>query len=592
MVLPVTANSMRQQERRLDRINARSRGTVSNEALKESARMEVHRSLEHVTRRSITSAVLPRDFRASSIDSLSESSVFSTERAIERGSQRGLLEGNDHAAPAPDSPLSEMAPIAEHDDDDYQHTDSSSTPLGRGKSVKMKKKRRLRLFKRRNKHNGRKESMGFSDSPQNNHQKTQQPRGFLRKRTKSREIGNLFAEQSPLFRAKNISRDAWMCGCCGKMFSSYEAAEAHENKCMSEAIGRLGFDDTTASSAIEPPTHTASIREDDADGGAGGEGGGGLTHDGDEEGDGDSDTEQLLRDLDLLHQDDAVILDTLPLGGRNRRGEDETKEEEVASPSMSPTRKSQLKSRISDVTRQLPLVPIEEVRGEGVLTPRIGLRSGPVEKHRRSLSQLSDDADDILVAHHLKHFITVTDEALAKVVNHAASRILTPQELDAERELRQLARDKQYYDCMTERASTFKMNPLAKFRTDGKNFLSKVQNKFVDAYQLIKEGDTEEDKMDIYKKQDREGSSSGVLQMNSQTHYVNVIVRHSFNVVNNELERLAKKRWEEHRGNTESRFERFRAFAQGNLVKLASLALVSDFTPRKVSVQLSNDLYR
>lgn len=80
--------------------------------------------------------------------------------------------------------------------------------------------------------------------------------------------------------------------------------------------------------------------------------------------------------------------------------------------------------------------------------------------------------------------------------------------------------------------------------------------------------------------------------MNSQTHYVNVIVRHSFNVVNNELERLAKKRWEEHRGNTESRFERFRAFAQGNLVKLASLALVSDFTPRKVSVQLSNDLYR
>ena len=40
------------------------------------------------------------------------------------------------------------------------------------------------------------------------------------------------------------------------------------------------------------------------------------------------------------------------------------------------------------------------------------------------------------------------------------------------------------------------------------------------------------------------------------------------------------------------RFQKFRAVAQGNLVKLAGFALASDFTPRRIAVQLSNDLYR
>ena len=112
--------------------------------------------------------------------------------------------------------------------------------------------------------------------------------------------------------------------------------------------------------------------------------------------------------------------------------------------------------------------------------------------------------------------------------------------------------------------------------------------------------------------------------------YVNVMVRNSVQVVSHELERLAKKRWEDanSQSNAGNRFERFRAIAHGNLgmsfvvvelelwrilvwdcrltnhvswllllfllitVKLAGLALASDFTPRRIAVQLSNDLYR
>jgi hypothetical protein len=59
---------------------------------------------------------------------------------------------------------------------------------------------------------------------------------------------------------------------------------------------------------------------------------------------------------------------------------------------------------------------------------------------------------------------------------------------------------------------------------------------------------------------------------------VNVMVKNSSQVVSHELERLAKKRWEDansqaHGGN---RFERFRAIAHGNLGKLSQIAREKD----------------
>lgn len=90
-----------------------------------------------------------------------------------------------------------------------------------------------------------------------------------------------------------------------------------------------------------------------------------------------------------------------------------------------------------------------------------------------------------------------------------------------------------------------------------------------------------------------------VIDHTQKTLYVNVMVKNSFDVVRHELERLAKKRWEDSQlaGIKETdiqrkRFQQFRTAAQGNLVKLARYALASDFTPRRIAVQLSNDLYR
>ena len=35
--------------------------------------------------------------------------------------------------------------------------------------------------------------------------------------------------------------DAWMCGCCGKVFTTYKSAETHEEKCVQEYAAKLGL---------------------------------------------------------------------------------------------------------------------------------------------------------------------------------------------------------------------------------------------------------------------------------------------------------------------------------------------------------------
>ena len=122
----------------------------------------------------------------------------------------------------------------------------------------------------------------------------------------------------------------------------------------------------------------------------------------------------------------------------------------------------------------------------------------------------------------------------------------------------------------------------------------------MDAYQLIKEGDGD-DVMggDQYTGKKKGGSGAErEISHTSSTVYVNVIVKNSVRVVDNELERMAQQRWEDLKESTivkdekTAQFERFRKFAHAHAVKLAGLALQSDFTPRRIAIQLSNDLYR
>ena len=221
----------------------------------------------------------------------------------------------------------------------------------------------------------------------------------------------------------------------------------------------------------------------------------------------------------------------------------------------------------------------------------------PFIRRKRKTNRMSPSINALMISKSMRELIVMSDEALINGVERATIHMFTKEELDAEKALRCLSIDKAYYDMMAERHQLRNVK-AERFRSEGQGILSRVQNKFVDAYQLIKEGDQDAGPKDEY---NRKGKGNGGMQdipHDSNTLYVNVMVKHSVTVVNNELQRMARQRWadtnqlsEEERGKF-NKFERFRAMAHGNLIKLAGMALASDFTPRKVAVQLSNELYR
>ena len=197
-------------------------------------------------------------------------------------------------------------------------------------------------------------------------------------------------------------------------------------------------------------------------------------------------------------------------------------------------------------------------------------------------------------------------ETLFGICRTAEKLALSQLEQEAEFELQCYSKDKHYYDMLEQREiERVRQGAYNRFRTDGKNFAEKVQNKFVDAYAVMKEGKSKKAtaSVDHYKRK-LEGDSDvqNKIDNTKQTLYVNVIVKNSSQVVSHELNRLARQRWEEHKKNegsmdirneeSRNQFEKFKAAAQGQLVQLAGLALASDFTPGRIAVQLSNDLYR
>ena len=168
----------------------------------------------------------------------------------------------------------------------------------------------------------------------------------------------------------------------------------------------------------------------------------------------------------------------------------------------------------------------------------------------------------------------------------AEKSMLTSNEIRAERELSFLSQDKAYYDKLAAIAAARQARPTDKYRSDGDGVIGKVQNKLLDAYQIMKETDqggaktglTSTDQYDKRWRQPDGNEADDIIRHSSQTLYVNVMVRNSIVVVKKELERLADKRWEKSENNQLDRFERFRVFAHLNIVKLAGIALASDFT--------------
>jgi hypothetical protein len=231
-----------------------------------------------------------------------------------------------------------------------------------------------------------------------------------------------------------------------------------------------------------------------------------------------------------------------------------------------------------------------------------------------------DDEQALLLSKEIRDHVVLADEALVDVVQRAMPLILTEAERDAEFELAWLATDKAHYDELARRAAARHVNPTNRYRSDEHDWRGTVRNKLLDAYQIMKESDGQKGRTDQYQRAHRKvrggGSSAGsaaaaaataahqnpTQHNNARTMYVNVMVKNSVSVVRHELERWARQRWEQRTSSSPSpapnnttlvtttnapaqdlpltRFEQFRHYTQRNVVKLAGIALASDFTVR------------
>lgn len=212
----------------------------------------------------------------------------------------------------------------------------------------------------------------------------------------------------------------------------------------------------------------------------------------------------------------------------------------------------------------------------------------PLMGNRDDGGHSKHQSGSLLLSKSMRDYVVLADEALITVCERAEPFILTRMEMEAERELKLLARDKLYYDEIAERSLARKNNPSNRFRTEGKTVLGKVKNKFVDAYQIMKEGDGHNMNDQYNRKNKNPDDISMDIVHTDQTLYVNVMVKNSVEVVRHELERLARNRWEKvEEIENATRFERFRVMAHVNIVKLAGIALASDFTVRECSPLVS-----
>ena len=370
-------------------------------------------------------------------------------------------------------------------------------------------------------------------------------------RKKTRVSGDTSTATSTILTAtKKATRDAYMCCVCGAAFSSYSKTEEHEEKCIRNAFGP-GLSEEERGSRRQDVSN--QVNESAHDGARVEEG-----------------------------VDDRQYLSPAP-EHPNDSGRCYEERSHFA----------KLRVDTSAEPSKLDATSTQSTRGQfDVLSCRTDTEPGAIH--------LSDS---------MRRYIVMTDEAILKVVERAAPFVVTSDESDAERELALLARDRAYYDLLEARRLKHLSKDGGRSRTGnvGRDFFNTVKGRFSEAYRLIKEGDEEGTAVvDLYKTRGAggKGAETADIDHSDSTLYINVVVKNSINVINNELKRLAKTRWENTQKDgaiTEKQrqqnhpgeaFEWFRAVAQLKIVQLAGIALASDFTPRRIAIQLSNDLYR
>mmetsp|Transcript_25656 Transcript_25656/g.39752 ORF Transcript_25656/g.39752 Transcript_25656/m.39752 type:complete len:785 (+) Transcript_25656:323-2677(+) len=188
-----------------------------------------------------------------------------------------------------------------------------------------------------------------------------------------------------------------------------------------------------------------------------------------------------------------------------------------------------------------------------------------------------------------------TIDAICTLINTKLVKyLLTHAEIEAERKLEVMRQERIHI------AEEDRMRDKRARRQGGALLVDRVKRKLQEAVALIREDGsgegTNSSRADQYTRYDYD--KLGDIPHGGETLYVNVIVKQSVQVIERELERLARQRWsssyEHHaiKSSYSKEFQNMRAFAQRNVIKLASLALSSDFTPRRICIQMSNDFYR
>jgi hypothetical protein len=596
----------------------------------------------------------------------SHSSFLSYQRAIHRGSKRGLFEARD------DDHMANNNKHHHHHHNDSGGSLSLNELLSREPTAAMTA-------------TASKTTNSLSPSDKHKRKKKKKRWSILKRITRLKPLPN-----PKLLLASELSNEAWMCGVCSKSFSSFAAAERHEEYHIQEVVADLGWlgsathageetveesslvaasvesilqdkshnmlpsavaaailDDTTRTSNIDPQTTTSAFEPPSTP----------LrtttgTHQHDRASFRTSNNSSVRPRPDMLrmsatanaaHSCSPAANMMYPNNGtpalqRKRKSkqhenllDDSSRSDDffhgnssgdfdltaaiVKPPSISSARKGLGVNGIGAhhhhhhqvVVAAAPMSPIDERRklqdqNKNRLTINVHTHAGADNDDWMS----SDDNEhDLLVPHSMRNYVILADEALVDVCEKAKPLMLTSEERRAEKELDYLAQDKAYYDMLYIRSVERRRGgTYDHFRAEGKSILSKVQNKFVDAYQLMKTGKQKGNKthLDHYtRKLKGDIDTIHILENSKKSLYVNVIVKASLKVVSYELQRMAKKRWEaaqaakqrnENNDLQAQQFQQFRAAAQDNLVKLAGMALAADFTPRRIAVQLSNDLYR
>ncbi len=210
---------------------------------------------------------------------------------------------------------------------------------------------------------------------------------------------------------------------------------------------------------------------------------------------------------------------------------------------------------------------------------------GTISINERNFEDGEDTIENsIPLKRQIKMSMIMMDESLIKVAQRISKYSLSDVQSDAERGLSFKVRDRAYYNFMANLSRESSSKVSHKKRGNSK-FISKIQNKISDAYTLIKEGGIDEqERVDQYNISRGQHQGSNEFRHDSETTYINIVVKHSVLFVNNELERLANERWFYEKKEYKNHFERIRTMAHTNAVRYVLPSTALFYLSRKMSI--------